>query len=186
MVQKYPDAFDDRTGVAAASVTASAVQQGLNTFYVYSVDKTDHVGPSATATMRFDSQAPSTPGAVTAIPPNAGDIRIRFGAANHGDPFPFPAGAGGILAHAFYPPPNGGTRAGDSHFDDAETWSLTGAAGKVYIAGRNGTTVVLRHGPKYEVLATNKLDEGFDASPVIVGKQIFLRGGQHLYCIAEN
>jgi outer membrane protein assembly factor BamB len=64
--------------------------------------------------------------------------------------------------------------------------SLAGAAGKVYIAGRNGTTVVLRHGPEYEVLATNKLDEGFDASPVIVGKQIFLRGRQHLYCISEN
>ncbi len=61
--------------------------------------------------------------------------------------------------------------------------SLAGAAGKVYIAGRDGKTVVLKHGPKYEVLSTNQLDEGIDASPVIVGTQLFLRGQKHLYCI---
>ena len=62
--------------------------------------------------------------------------------------------------------------------------SLAGAAGRVYIAGRDGTTVVLKHGPEYEVLSTNQLDEGIDASPVIVGSQLFLRGQKHLYCIA--
>ena len=64
--------------------------------------------------------------------------------------------------------------------------SLVGAAGKVYIAGRDGITVVLKHGPKYEVLGTNQLDEGIDASPVIVGSQLFLKGNKHLYCIATN
>jgi hypothetical protein len=48
--------------------------------------------------------------------------------------------------------------------------SLVGAADKVYVTGRGGTIVVLKYGPKYEVLATNKLDEGIDASPVIVGQ----------------
>ena len=64
--------------------------------------------------------------------------------------------------------------------------SLAAAGGKVYVVGRGGTTVVIKHGPKYEVLATNKLDEGIDASPVIVGRQMFLRGQKHLYCIASD
>jgi len=64
--------------------------------------------------------------------------------------------------------------------------SLVGAAGKVYVVGRNGTTLVLKHGKTFEVLATNKLDEGIDASPAIVGKQLFLRGSKHLYCISEK
>jgi hypothetical protein len=29
-----------------------------------------------------------------------------------------------VLAHCFYPPPNGGAIAGDCHFDEAETWSV--------------------------------------------------------------
>jgi outer membrane protein assembly factor BamB len=61
--------------------------------------------------------------------------------------------------------------------------SLAGAAGKVYIVGREGTTVVVKHGPAFEVLATNKLSEGVDASPVPVGKQLLLRGSKHLYCL---
>ena len=64
--------------------------------------------------------------------------------------------------------------------------SLVGAAGKVYLTGRGGTIVVLKHGPKYVVLATNKLDEGIDASPVIVGKELIVRGQKHLYIIATQ
>ena len=33
-------------------------------------------------------------------------------------------GAGGTLAHGFYPPVNGSTAAGDIHFDIAETWDI--------------------------------------------------------------
>ncbi len=33
-------------------------------------------------------------------------------------------GAGGTLAHGFYPPNNGDTAAGDIHFDIAETWKI--------------------------------------------------------------
>ena len=43
--------------------------------------------------------------------------------------------------------------------------SPVAAGGRVYIPGREGTTLVIRHGPTFEVLATNTLDDGFDASP---------------------
>jgi outer membrane protein assembly factor BamB len=62
--------------------------------------------------------------------------------------------------------------------------SPVGAAGRVYIPGRDGTTVVLRHGPKFEVIAENTLDDGFDASPALVDNEMFLRGYKNLYCIA--
>ncbi len=51
------------------------------------------------------------------------DMVIRFVQGDHGDGSPFD-GPGGILAHSFYPPPNGGAIAGDVHFDDAETWTV--------------------------------------------------------------
>jgi len=63
--------------------------------------------------------------------------------------------------------------------------SIAGAADRVYIASRNGTVTVLKHGPEFEVLAVNKLDDSFNASPVFVGDELFLRGAQHLYRIAE-
>ena len=64
--------------------------------------------------------------------------------------------------------------------------SPVGAAGRVYIAGRDGTTLVVRHGPRYEVLAANTLDDGFDASPALVDRELYLRGHRHLYKIAED
>ncbi|HEV8625586.1 MAG TPA: matrixin family metalloprotease [Acidimicrobiia bacterium] len=51
------------------------------------------------------------------------DVRIGWYSGNHGDGSNFD-GAGNILAHCFYPPPNGGDIAGDCHFDEAETWSV--------------------------------------------------------------
>jgi outer membrane protein assembly factor BamB len=61
--------------------------------------------------------------------------------------------------------------------------SPTGAAGRVYFPGREGTTLVIRNSPTFEVLATNVLDDGFDASPALVDKEIYLRGHKFLYCI---
>ena len=64
--------------------------------------------------------------------------------------------------------------------------SPVGAAGRVYFVGRDGTALVIKHQPELEILATNQLGEPIDASPAIVGKQIFLRGKGHLYCIASS
>jgi outer membrane protein assembly factor BamB len=64
--------------------------------------------------------------------------------------------------------------------------SPVGADGRVYLVGRNGATLVIKPSEKLEVLATNQLDEKLDASPAIVGKELYLRGKEYLYCIAEK
>ena len=64
--------------------------------------------------------------------------------------------------------------------------SPVGAAGRVYITGRDGATLVIRQGPRYEVLAENRLDDGFDASPALVDDELYLRGYSYLYKIADE
>ena len=64
--------------------------------------------------------------------------------------------------------------------------SPVGAKDRVYVLGREGACVVIRHGPRFEILATNRLDDDFSASPVIVGKDLYLRGHKYLYCIASE
>lgn len=64
--------------------------------------------------------------------------------------------------------------------------SPVGAAGRVYIPGRNGVTLVISDGGSLEILAENVLDEGFDASPAVAGDELYLRGRGHLYCIARD
>jgi outer membrane protein assembly factor BamB len=63
--------------------------------------------------------------------------------------------------------------------------SPVAAAGRIYLTGRNGATVVLKCAPTLEVLSTNRLDERFDASPALAGGELFLRGREFLYCVAE-
>ena len=82
---------------------------------------------------------------------------------------------------------------GKAHFEAERLDGLNGvyaspvaADGRIYVVGRDGNTAVLRHGPRLEILSKNHLDDGFDASPAIVGRQIFLRGRQSLYCISEK
>ncbi len=64
--------------------------------------------------------------------------------------------------------------------------SPVGADGHIYIAGRNGTTLVLDRSQALKVLATNKLDDPVDASPALAGDQLFLRGSRFLYCIQQE
>ena len=64
--------------------------------------------------------------------------------------------------------------------------SPVGVNGRVYISDRDGNTLVIKHGPEFEVIASNSLDDGFDASMAVVGNVIYMRGQKNLYCIAEN
>ncbi|MEN6426974.1 MAG: PQQ-binding-like beta-propeller repeat protein [Phycisphaerales bacterium] len=64
--------------------------------------------------------------------------------------------------------------------------SPVGAAGRIYFVGRKGVTEVIRNADTLEVLATNKLDDEFDASPAIVGDRILVKGKRHLYCIGDE
>jgi outer membrane protein assembly factor BamB len=61
--------------------------------------------------------------------------------------------------------------------------SPAAAAGRIYLVDREGTTLVLKQGDKLEILATNRLHDPIDASPALVGRQLFLRGANYLYCI---
>ena len=63
--------------------------------------------------------------------------------------------------------------------------SPVAAQGRVYFTGREGSTLVIKSGPTFEVLATNTLDDGFDASPALVDNETFMRGYKYLYAIAQ-
>src|SRR4029078_12271216 len=64
--------------------------------------------------------------------------------------------------------------------------SPVSAQGRIYFPGREGTTIVIKSGPTFEVLAKNALDDGFDASPALVDNEIYLRGYKYLYAIAQQ
>ena len=56
---------------------------------------------------------------------------------------------------------------------------------KIYIQTEDGECYIIKRGPKFEILAVNKLDEVFCASPAVSAGKIFLRGRKHLYCIGK-
>jgi outer membrane protein assembly factor BamB len=62
--------------------------------------------------------------------------------------------------------------------------SPVAAGGKLYLATEDGDVVVLRMGEKFEVLATNTLqDQVFISTPAIMDGAIYLRGQNTLFCI---
>jgi outer membrane protein assembly factor BamB len=63
--------------------------------------------------------------------------------------------------------------------------SPVGAAGRIYVTGRDGATVVLTHDRENATLAVNRLNDSFSASPALVDGELYLRGERFLYCIAE-
>ena len=63
--------------------------------------------------------------------------------------------------------------------------SPTGNKDKIYVAATNQVSVV-KAGSEFSILAKNTLDDTFEASPIIVGNELFLRGAKYLYCISEK
>ena len=57
------------------------------------------------------------------------------------------------------------------------------AEGRIYFFSEDGRTTVIEAGRKFNVLAENKLDDGFMSSPAIAGEAFFLRTRTHLYRI---
>ena len=72
--------------------------------------------------------------------------------------------------------------------DDVLNFSASpvGASDRIYLLSEDGRTVVLKRGPRLDVLAVNSLDETFYASPAIVGNEIYLRGDKHLFCFSKS
>ena len=66
-----------------------------------------------------------------------------------------------------------------------KVWAPIVAAGRLYVASREGRVAVLGAGDSFEVLFMNDLDDVFDATPAFVGDAIYLRGRSRLYCIGE-
>lgn len=64
--------------------------------------------------------------------------------------------------------------------------SPVAGGGRIYVTDLEGRTIVVSHDDQPTVLAVNELDEEFAASAAIVGRELFLRGKNHLYCIADD
>jgi outer membrane protein assembly factor BamB len=59
------------------------------------------------------------------------------------------------------------------------------ADGKVYVTNEEGVTTVVRGGPRFEVLAENRLD-GYTLSSIAVSDgRLFLRTEKNLYCLRD-
>lgn len=63
--------------------------------------------------------------------------------------------------------------------------SPVSAAGRIYFFNEDGKATVIDAGRTFKVLSENLLDEGFMASPAIVGNALILRTRTHLYRIEE-
>jgi outer membrane protein assembly factor BamB len=82
---------------------------------------------------------------------------------------------------------------GKPHFEEQRLEGISGqyaspigVNNRIYLAGQNGTTLVLEKSKELKILASNKLDDGFDASPAVVGDELFLRGRNNLYCLSAK
>ena len=71
-------------------------------------------------------------------------------------------------------------------YNDRHRASPVYADGKIYVVSRQGVVNVLKAGPRFEVLATNRMDDEMTASPVVVDGRIYLRGFNNLYAIGTK
>ncbi len=60
------------------------------------------------------------------------------------------------------------------------------ADGRIYFFSEDPKATVIEPARRLEVLAVNELDDGFMASPAVVGKALILRTKTHLYRIQRG
>ena len=63
--------------------------------------------------------------------------------------------------------------------------SPTLADGKIYVPNQGGDVFVLRAAPKFELLATNSVNESTNASLATSDDQLFLRTDNSLWCFGS-
>ncbi len=71
-------------------------------------------------------------------------------------------------------------------FQSSFTSSPWAYNGKIFCLTEQGTTHVIRAGPKFELLHSNELDELSMASPAVSRGRVFLRTASNLYCIEKE
>ncbi|MGO8748234.1 MAG: PQQ-binding-like beta-propeller repeat protein [Thermoguttaceae bacterium] len=60
------------------------------------------------------------------------------------------------------------------------------ACGRIYFFDERGKSTVIEAGPRYKMLAENRLKDGFMASPAVSGNALYLRTKKALYRIEEK
>ncbi|MFK7769309.1 MAG: PQQ-binding-like beta-propeller repeat protein [Mariniblastus sp.] len=64
--------------------------------------------------------------------------------------------------------------------------SLVAANDHVFLTGRGGKTVVVKHGNDATIVSTNDVGEAVDATLALVDNQVFIRGEKHLFCFEDK
>jgi outer membrane protein assembly factor BamB len=71
--------------------------------------------------------------------------------------------------------------------DRGGSWSsMLLADGKIYVPNQSGDVFVLAASPKFEVLATNSVDESTNASLAASDGELFMRTDDSLWCFAQE
>ncbi len=60
------------------------------------------------------------------------------------------------------------------------------AGNHILFFSRSGAIYIIKAEPKFQLVATLELGDGFMASPAVAGNQLILRSLTHLYCVAEE
>jgi outer membrane protein assembly factor BamB len=82
-------------------------------------------------------------------------------------------------------------RTGKEHYreriENGGTFSASAvtADGRIYFPSEAGDVFLIDAGPEYKLIGSNAMNEPVLASPAIADGQLFIRGRDHLFCIAE-
>src|SRR5262249_11883382 len=57
---------------------------------------------------------------------------------------------------------------------------------KIYVASEQGDVLVYEAAPQFKLLAKNSLGEAIFATPAVADDRLYIRGAQHLFCIAKT